>query len=306
MSIQPFWPRRSQHFARLRALVRPYLGERVAVGLSGGPDSLALAAALAAETGGDALALCVDHQLQEGSRAVSERAAAQARAWGLKAKVLSVDVDGKGEAAARIARYRALAAEGVPVLVAHTAEDQAETLLLSALRGQVTGMSPRAEIEGCTVYRPLLSARRADTEATCVELGVDPWRDPHNHSDDYRRVRVRREVLPLLGELVGGDAVGPLAQAASAAAADGRFLDTPACKDCAELALLPAPRRVRAIRAWLLENDVEVTRAVLNAIENLCINWHGQGAVAVKSLISGGTRLEVRRIDGKLALLPGN
>lgn len=312
VTSEPFWPRRSPHFAKLRALVRPVVRgatRPVAVGLSGGPDSLALAAAVAAEAGAAgvrAVALCVDHQLQEGSRAVSERAAAQARAWGMDAKVLSVEVDGTGEAAARVARYHALAQENVPVLIAHTAEDQAETLLLSALRGHVAGMSTRTVVEGCEVIRPLLDARREDTEAACRELGVEPWRDPHNSLDEFRRVRIRREVLPLLSDIVSGDAVGALAEAAAAVAADGEYLDTPANVDCVELAQLPGPRRMRAIRAWLLDNDVDVTRAALRAIEKLCVDWHGQGGVAVKSPRSDGMRLEVRRLGGKLALLPGN
>jgi len=131
------------------------LDHAVAVGLSGGADSLALMAALVAE-GHDVLALCVDHGLQDGSRAQAERAAEQARKLGARARVLNVEAGAMGqksmEAAARVARYRALAAacaaEELEVAVAHTADDQAETLLLGALRGRVTGMSERSEGEG--------------------------------------------------------------------------------------------------------------------------------------------------------------
>lgn len=296
--MDPFWPRKSPHFARLRAAVRSVAREhpRLSVGLSGGPDSLALAAALAAEKRGEIVAVCVDHQLQEGSRAVSEEAARQARAWGLAAKVVAVDA-GRGEAEARVARYRALAAEGGPVCVAHTAEDQAETLLLTALRGQTGGMAPRAEIEGCVVLRPLLEARRADTEGACRELGVEPWRDPHNERADFRRVRIRREVLPLLGDIVGGDAVAPLARAAAQTVDDDVALDTAPTDDCAELAALPAARRRRAIAAWLQASGAPVTGWGIEGIGKLCTDWHGQGGIAV------GARLEVRRVGGKLALL---
>lgn len=336
----PFWPRRSPHFAALRHAVRPLgAGEysRLAVGFSGGPDSLALTAALCAEfpNPGSVQAICVDHGLQPGSRETAERAAAQARAWGARARVVSIQVD-KGEvqsrgveAAARAARYRAFSEIGLPVCVGHTADDQAETLLLSALRGQATGMSQRSEIEGALILRPLLQLRRADTEAACAELGVNPWRDPHNTDPGYRRVRIRTEVLPLLGDILGGDAGAALAQAAADLAADNELLaglaadaaematlgatnvaSESACLDCRELAALPEPLRRRVLRDWLLDHGVTVTRAVLGSIGALCTNWHGQGPVAVAASEARGekikTRLEVRRIGGKLALLSGN
>ncbi|WP_165241167.1 tRNA lysidine(34) synthetase TilS [Corynebacterium lizhenjunii] len=304
-SGQPFWPRRSPHFARLRALVRPVLAQaldqypRVGIGLSGGPDSLALTAAVAAETS-RAIALCVDHQLQPGSRAVAEAAANQAQQWGIDARVITIDA-GNSEATARTARYRALGAAGIPVLVAHTAEDQAETLLLSALRGHATGMGPRAHIEDCTVLRPLLPARRADTLGACAELGLQPWHDPHNQAANFRRVRIRRDVIPLLGEILGGDAVAPLAQAATDMAADHDTLATAATNDCAQLAAMAEPHRRRAIIAWLETQGVEPSREAIGGIGKLCTHWHGQGGVAVAGQ-AGGARLEVARIGGKLAL----
>ncbi len=330
--MEPFWPRRSPHFARLRAAVRPVLhglaaeGTPPAVGLSGGPDSLALAAAVAAEArrapGPDPdsvrpLAVCVDHGLQPGSREVADAAAAQARAWGIDARVIAVDVAQPGEgmeAAARVARYRAFAAVGRPVLVAHTAEDQAETLLLGALRGQATGMAEESWVEGARVLRPLLQLRRADTEGACAELGLRPWHDPQNQQSEFRRVRLRREVLPLLNDILGGDAVAPLALAAADVAADAAALDHPAETDCATLAALPGPVRRRAILAWLRGLGADCSRAGLAQIEALCTNWRGQGGVAVRAGGEGGigrlgekgaARLEVRRVGGKLALLPG-
>lgn len=313
-SNKPFWPRVSPHFLACRRGVRAAgLDHAVAVGLSGGADSLALMAALVAE-GHDVLALCVDHGLQDGSRAQAERAAEQARKLGAWARVLSVAAgatDQKSmEAAARVARYRALAAacadEGLEVAVAHTADDQAETLLLGALRGRVTGMGERSEVEGARVVRPLLGVRRADTEGTCAELGLSAWQDPQNADTNFRRVALRREVIPQLSRIISGDAVPALAQAAGDAALDDAALRTPPTTDCAELAAMAEPRRRRAIAAWLVSEGVEVTRRGVGDVGKLCTHWHGQGPVAVRSARQVGQRLEVARIGGKLALLSGH
>ena len=313
-SKKPFWPRVSPHFLACRRGVRAAgLDHAVAVGLSGGADSLALMAALLAE-GHDVLALCVDHGLQDGSRAQAQRAAEQARTLGARARVLSVEAGATGqksmEAAARVARYRALAAacadEGLEVAVAHTADDQAETLLLGALRGRVTGMSERSEVEGARVVRPLLGVRRADTEGACAELGLSAWQDPQNEDRNFRRVALRREVIPQLNHIIGGDAVPALAQAASDAALDDAALHTPPTTDCAALAAMAEPRRRRAIAAWLVGEGVEVTRKGVGDVGKLCTHWHGQGPVAVRSARQVGQRLEVARIGGKLALLSGH
>ena len=313
-SKKPFWPRVSPHFLACRRGVRAAaLDHAVAVGLSGGADSLALMAALVAE-GHDVLALCVDHGLQDGSRAQAERAAEQARKLGARARVLNVEAGATGqksmEAAARVARYRALAAacvaEELEVAVAHTADDQAETLLLGALRGRVTGMSERSEVEGSRVVRPLLNVRRADTEGACAELGLSAWQDPQNADTHFRRVALRREVIPQLSRIIGGDAVPALAQAAGDAALDDAALRTPPTTDCADLAAMAEPRRRRAIAAWLVSEEVEVTRRAVGDVGKLCTHWHGQGPVAVRSARQVGQRLEVARIGGKLALLSGH
>lgn len=289
-----------------RVAARAVVGEQpraIAVGLSGGADSLALTAALVAE-GHDVTALCVDHGLQEGSAAQARRAAEQARGLGAGAEVLRVDVTKHPsmEAAARAARYRAFAPWG-EVAVAHTADDQAETLLLSALRGKVAGMREYSEVEGVRVLRPLLSVRRVQTEAACAELALGVWHDPQNSDPAFRRVALRRDILPRLQEIVGGDPVPALAQAAHDAALDDALLTAHPTADCAELAVLPEPKRRRAIAAWLREEGVEVTREAVRGIDALCAQWHGQGPVAVRSE-KRGTRLEVARVGGKLSLLP--
>lgn len=305
-AIDPFWPRRSPHFLACRRAVRATAAEShgtpVVIGLSGGPDSLALVAAAAAE-GIDARAVVVDHQLQPGSRDVAERAAAQARAFGLDAQVIAVDVDlvtagGNIEAAARAARYRALhaAAPGGDVWVAHTADDQAETLLLGALRGNPSGMPVRAG----RLVRPFLTIRRTDTVAACAELGLDPWHDPMNSDPAFRRVAIRTQIIPALSELLGGDAVPALAATADRIANDHALIehlaDLTPTTDCAELRADAAVVRSRRLARWLQDNDVPVQGDQLAAIEALVTDWHGQGPIQV----AGGRAVE--RVDGRLRL----
>lgn len=330
-AAKPFWPRVSPNFLACRRAVVEWAQEAkpqesIAVGLSGGADSLALTAALVAE-GFEVQALCVDHGLQPGSAEQAGKAAGQAESLGARAEVLKVEVADRGslEAAARLARYQAFAgATRLPVAVAHTADDQAETLLLGALRGKVAGMLPAAEIEGVRVVRPLLQVRRAQTLAACEELGLAVWHDPQNRDTSFRRVALRREIIPQLSQLIGGDAVPALAQAAGDAALDDAALSNAALSkaalsnavpgseglDAAELAALSEPVRRRILAAWLHEQGAEVTREVLRGVGKLCTNWHGQGGVAVAPSLKEqkimGQRLEVRRVGGKLALLPGH
>lgn len=297
-------PRISPHFLACRVAVRAFRTERVIVGLSGGADSLALTAAALAE-GVQVTAVCVDHGLQRDSRDVAERAAATARRMGADARVATVDVPRTGsmEAAARRARYAALHAAGDgEVWVAHTLDDQAETYLLGALRGNPAGMLPRAG----RVVRPLLSVRRADTAGACAELGLEPWHDPQNTDPAFRRVAVRQRVLPLLGEILGGDAAPPLAQAAGRVAADDAHLEHLAGEptdDCAALAADPGPIRRRRIAAWLRGRGITVTAATVAGVEALVTGRRGRGAVAVGG--DATSRLEVSRVDGRLTLSSG-
>lgn len=290
--MQPFWPRRSPHFLACRRAVRSFDAPAV-IGLSGGPDSLALAAAAAAE-GKDVCCVVVDHGLQPGSAQVAGQAARAARGFGLRADVARVEVGaGNLEAAAREARYAALLSYGEDVWVAHTADDQAETLVLGALRGNPSGMSPR----NGRLVRPFLGVRRADTVGACEELGLEPWHDPMNADPAFRRVAVRRQVLPLLGELLGGDAVPALAATADRIAADQALIasltDLTPTTSCAQLLADAGPVRRRRLAAWLLGEGVPVQGDQLAAVEALVVDWHGQGPVAVaggrKVVRDGGT-----------------
>lgn len=293
--MDPFWPRHSPHFLACRQAVRRWEGPAV-VGLSGGPDSLALVAAAAAEKK-DVEAVVVDHGLQEGSAAIAQQAADQARSLGVPARVVAVEVaPGNVEAQARTARYAALheVAGTRDIWVGHTRDDQAETLLLMALRARPIGMSERAG----QVVRPLLSVRRADTVGACQELGLAYWQDPMNADSAYRRVRVRQEVLPLLAEVLGGDAVEPLAHAAEQLVATEDFL-TPLARpttDCAALAGDHPAVRERKIAAWLHENGIVPSASSISEIARLCTHWRGQGPIPV------GGGLAVVRAGGRLVM----
>ena len=207
----------------------PEVGDDVCVGLSGGADSLALLAAAVAEFD-RVTALIVDHGLQAGSDEVARDSAAAARGLGAAAEILVVVVNTGGsgpEAEARAARYTALdaARRGRPVLLAHTLDDQAETVLLGLGRG-----SGARSLRGMASWdapwgRPLLGVRAADTRAACRTLGLTWWDDPHNTDPAFTRVRLRHEVLPLLEDVLGGGAADGLARTAELLGVDDDELD---------------------------------------------------------------------------------
>lgn len=294
--MEPFWPRRSPHFLACRRAVRPFDGPAV-IGLSGGPDSLALVAAAAAEEK-DVSVVVVDHGLQPGSAEVAERAAAAAREFRFSATVAKVAVPpGNVEAAAREVRYNALLERGVDVWVAHTADDQAETLLLGALRGNPAGMPTR----NGRVVRPFLTIRRENTVGACKELGLEPWHDPMNDDPSFRRVAVRTSIIPVLTDLIGGDAVPALAATADRIAEDQALIeqltDLTPTTSCAELGRDAGAVRRRRLAKWLWDEGVRVQGDQLAAIEALVTDWHGQGPIPV-----GGGRAVVRN-GAKLTLV---
>jgi tRNA(Ile)-lysidine synthase len=290
--------------------------KRWCVALSGGADSLALTAVAAAAK--PTVALIVDHRLQPDSGRVAATARDQALSLGcVDAQVLCVDVGTTGgpEAAARTARYRALddARGDAPVLLAHTLDDQAETVLLGLGRGSgprsIAGMRP------CDPpwYRPLLGIRRALTHAACDELGLAPWQDPHNADRRFTRTRLRTDVLPLLEEVLGGGVAEALARTATALREDTDTLDDLAARalaeigtggklDTARLAALPEAVRRRVIRGWLLAGGASgLTDKQIRGVDTLVTAWRGQGGVAVGSPLRSH-RLIAGRHDGMLTL----
>jgi tRNA(Ile)-lysidine synthase len=292
----------------------------VLVALSGGPDSLALAAATAfeaARAGIRAGAVIVDHGLQAGSAEVAARAAEQARALGLDPVMVThvvVETDGGPEAAARTARYAALDAAALEtgatiILLGHTLDDQAETVLLGLARGSgptsLHGMSPSTSsgTEGPSYARPLLGIRRAMTVQFCIDSGLTPWTDPQNSNEAFARVRVRSTVLPMLERELGPGVAEALSRTAEQLREDSDALDHFAEEIAEELADLaesgislpvkalannPAALRQRLIRlAVESEFHVSLSRAQTLEVARLVTHWHGQ-----KALDLPGVRVE--------------
>ncbi len=312
----------------------PAVGTDVCVGLSGGPDSLALVAC-ALRAGLSVQALIVDHRLQVGSGGVAAVAAEAARALGADARVLDVEVGTEGglEAAARTARYAALdeARAGRAVLLAHTADDQAETVLLGLARGSgarsIAGMRPWSPPWG----RPLLGVRRPQTLAACAELGLRPHHDPHNRDPRFTRVRLRAEVLPLLDDVLHGGVVEALGRTASALQADNDALDALA-DDLAARAIIddgpdsvapeavapclvaldttglyeaPAAVRTRVVRRWLIAvGATEPTHRVISAVDAQVLDATSRAHVAIggdptarRVVVRSANRLTVRLVE---------
>ncbi|WP_435110370.1 tRNA lysidine(34) synthetase TilS [Nocardiopsis synnemataformans] len=227
--------------AAVRSAVRRALRDLPAdttalVACSGGADSLALAGAVAFEAprvGRAAGAVTVDHGLQEGSAQRAEAVAKVLAGLGLDpVLVRSVRVTGPGgpEASARRARYEALdgaVADRAPavVLLGHTLDDQAETVLLGLARGSgarsLAGMAPRTGHR----LRPLLDLDRATVREACARMGLDAWEDPHNLDPRFARSRVRHEALPALERALGPGIAAALARTAGMLRADADTLD---------------------------------------------------------------------------------
>lgn len=227
----------------------PAPGTAVTCAVSGGPDSLSLLA-LAAHAGCEVTAVHVDHQIRSGAEheAAVVREAAERFGAGFRAERVRVAPGANLEARARAARYRALPAG---VLTGHTADDQAETVLLNLVRGAgldgLAGMAP--------ANRPLLGLRRSETRSLCAALGLDAVTDPSNDDPAFRRNRVRRELVPLLDAIAERDVAPVIARQAGIVRDDAQLLDELAAAidptDAAALARAPVPLARRAVRRWL-------------------------------------------------------
>jgi tRNA(Ile)-lysidine synthase len=309
--------------AEVRGAVRDCLSDLpadalVLVACSGGADSLAMAAAAAfvaprlrLRAGG----VTVDHGLQAGS---AERAADVAALLGklgldpVQAVAVSVAPGAGPEAAARVARYHALEAAAcqlgaAAVLLGHTLDDQAETVLLGLARGSgarsLAGMPPRRG----RYRRPLLGVRRATTSAACAELGLDPWQDPHNRDMRYTRARVRHQALPALEAALGPGVAQALARTADQLRADSGYLDGLAFAESGQhsagrlsvdrLLGLPPVIRTRVLRDAAIMAGCPhgaLTAGHVERIDALVTDWHGQRWVD----LPGGVR--ARRRDGNV------
>lgn len=258
------------------------------VGCSGGADSLALtlgARWAANRAGVEFTALVIDHGLQEGSAAVAAQTVDKLSMLGISAVAERVAVDdGNLEAEARRARLAALAARGRPVLLGHTLDDQAETVLLGLARGSgLTALAGMAPVRGPFI-RPLLGITGATTRAACDEWGVPPWNDPHNDDPRFARVRARNTVLPMLERELGPGIAAALARTAELTrlelAALAELTPSAANEPAVEwLANLGESTRVRVLKAWLEQRARDVSFGQVRAVETLVTAWRGQAGI---------------------------
>jgi tRNA(Ile)-lysidine synthetase-like protein len=319
--------------AAVRSAVRAGLadlppGRLVLVACSGGADSLALAAGTAfcaARLGLWAGAVVVDHGWRPESAEVAATAAGSCRGLGLDpVDVVRVDATGPGgpEAAARSARYAALdrVARGrgaAVVLVGHTADDQAETVLLGLARGSGTrslaGMPARRDL----IRRPLLELTRDTTLAACRALGLEPWSDPANTDPAYARARLRGAMAEL-ERLLGPGLVAALGRSAEMLREDAEVLDRMAVDlvaaatdpqlpglDVGVLAAAPDALRRRALLVVLRRAGSPagaLGRRHVLAVDALLTRWHGQGPVHLPGRVRADRRcgrLMVRAVTGE-------
>lgn len=301
----------------VRAAVGDLLpGDLVLAACSGGADSLALAAALAfvaPRTDLRAGAVTVDHGLQEGSAGRADTVAGILGSFGMDPvfrEKASVRAPGGPEAAARAARYAALAdvaerSGAAAVLLGHTLDDQAETVLLGLGRGSgarsLAGMPPRRGV----FRRPLLGIRRATTRDACAALGLDTWHDPHNADRRFARVRVRLDALPALEQALGPGVAEALARTADQLRADAEVLESMSARlspahsplSACSLREMPEAVRSRVLRSAAISAGCPpgaLTAAHVARVTELVTGWHGQRWVD----LPGGVR--AFRQDGRV------
>ncbi|MDQ4501420.1 tRNA lysidine(34) synthetase TilS [Sinomonas sp. ASV322] len=302
---------------------------RVLVACSGGPDSLALAAAVAhfARRGAvdghplEAGAVVVDHRLQEGSGEVARTTAAVLGELGLApVQVVAVEVRFAGEgpeAAARSARLGALEAEAAAwgagaVLLGHTLDDQAEQVLLGLARGSgPRSLGGMRTVRGLQV-RPFLGLRRADTLDVCRAEGLEPWFDPTNSDPRFMRSRVRVGIMPFLEAELGPGVAEGLARTAAILGQDADFLDAEASRAYAEwverpaepgtlllpgeaVRSLPPALRSRVLALAVAELGGQPTFERLAAVERLLERRGSAGPVEVPGHVT--VRRQPRRKD---------
>ena len=313
--------------AELRNAVRAGLtglqpGRLVLVACSGGADSLALAAALAftaPRLGLRGGGVTVDHGLQPGSAARAREVATRLTGLGLDPVIqATVSVPGRGqsqgpEAAARSARYEALDAAArdsgaAAVLLGHTLDDQAETVLLGLARGSgarsLAGMPARRGL----YRRPLLSVSRPVTRAACAAQDLPVWDDPHNDDPRFSRSRVRHELMPVLESVLGPGVAGALARSAGQLRADADFLDALAATEAEraggggrdgtslladDLAGLPAALRTRVLHHAAVAAGCPagaLAAGHVRELDALVTGWRGQRWVDLPGGVRGFRR----------------
>lgn len=263
----------------------PAAGTEVDCAFSGGADSTALLL-LARHAGLDVTAHHVDHGLRPESAAEARRAEMIAESVGVLFRCHLVDVTtGPNlEARARAARRAVLPEQ---VLTGHTADDQAETVLMRLMRG--SGSTGLSGIEPGPTH-PLLALRRWETSAVCQAAGIEPVHDASNDEPDVWRNRVRAEVLPLLSDISGRDLTPILTRTAGLLRDESALLDELAASidatDAVALRGAPPVLARRALRRWLSEAGYPPDVAAIGRVMGVV---HGD---AVACELVGGRRVQ--------------
>lgn len=288
-------------------------GDRIVVGVSGGADSIALLKAtlhVGNELSLQVSAVIINHQLQSNATKVAQQAEKLAHQLGanpvivIPVTVATGKASGGLEAAARNARRAAFekyAADNdvKAVLLGHTLDDQAETVILGLARGSgARSLSGMQAVDGL-YRRPFLWIDRETVRATVSNLEI--YNDPHNEDHHFARVRVRNEVLPVLKRELGKGIIGSLARTADMLHDDADALDAFALvahtDEVEELAYLDRAIRTRVLRTLALQAGAlanDLTREHVLAIDELITNWHGQGPLNLPG------QVDVTREHGKL------
>ncbi|CAB4554040.1 unannotated protein [freshwater metagenome] len=303
----------------IRKSVKPWVsGETILFGCSGGTDSMALAAALLKESNNSKIIpVVVDHGLQSNSAEIAAQTVAKLKELGYSEVATAranVEVTDGLEASARRARYLIFkqfidSYQPKYFMLAHTLNDQAESVLLGLARGSgARSLSGMATVNNIFV-RPLLKNARAQTEAACIEAGIKVWDDPHNLDERFARVKVRKNLLPIFEENLGPGITEALARTADLLRDDADALDDFANQyfsqadasnlDVAELERLPKAIRTRVLRLAIYKAGAPsgmLSADHIASAEALISDWHGQKEVS----LPGNVKLS--RISGRITL----
>ena len=306
---------------QIRKAVKPWLennSQSILFGCSGGADSMALALALFIESENkNVIPIVVDHGLQPESAQVTLDTVEKLKKIGYKqietAKAQVIITDGL-EASARRARYQIFnqfidAYDAKYFLLAHTLNDQAESVLLGLARGSGTRSLSGMAIENNKFIRPLLKISREITQAACIEGGVEIWEDPHNNDQRFTRVRVRQNVLPVIEEILGPKITEALARSSDLLRDDADALDSFANEffnhvdklnlEVVDLERLPKAIRTRVLRLAIYNAGSPIgslTADHIGSVESLVSDWHGQKEVALPG------NVKVFRNSGRIIL----
>jgi tRNA(Ile)-lysidine synthase len=310
----------------IRKAVKPWLSglssETLLFGCSGGADSMALAAALLKEVGSaKIIPVVVDHGLQKESAEIAAQTVSKLKAMGFAEVATAranVEVSDGLEASARRARYQIFnqfidAYKPKYFMLAHTLNDQAESVLLGLARGSGARSLSGMAVENNIFVRPLLKITRSQTVAACVEAGIEVWIDPHNSDERFARVRVRQNLLPIFEEKLGPGVTEALARTADLLRDDADALDDfanqffaqvdPTSIEIADLARLPKAIRTRVLRLAIYKAGAPSGMLSADHIaqaEALISQWHGQGEVS----LPGNVKLS--RNSGRITLSSGS